>query len=440
MSYVGGPNEIGSVRNIEVKRNGDVVERFDLYKFILSADQVKNIYLQQNDFIYIPPIKKKVTIVGEIQRPYTYELLDNEGLEDLINFAAGLLPSAYSSSIQIRRIIGGVESFIDVDLESIKNSNGKFLLQNGDLVYVRKMPKTKQNFITVKGAVVLPGNFEFIEGNRLSDLIDKAKGLKDEAYTTEAFLTRTNKDLTQTGIKINLSEILKNPSSKSNFEIPPIQFLKSKKTPPFLHPLHYNVHINMQVKNIEINNLDVLEIFSNTDFRDNFNLSIEGAVRNPKNIIFSEGTTLKDMIMMSGGLLPTAMLEKALIARYDITSKSFYYINTKLDTTNNLDGLSAFLLRPNDKIIILQKSNDLEGKMVSISGAVKLPGKFEMWKDLSLRDVILMAGGLKESAFLQKGYIYRTKPDLTKEILNFKVEKENDYLTLDEIKLSNKKI
>ena len=109
------------------------------------------------------------------------------------------------------------------------------------------MPKTKQNFITVKGAVVLPGNFEFIEGNRLSDLIDKAKGLKDEAYTTEAFLTRTNKDLTQTGIKINLSEILKNPSSKSN---------------------------------IEINNLDVLEIFSNTDFRDNFNLSIEGAVRN----------------------------------------------------------------------------------------------------------------------------------------------------------------
>ncbi len=404
LSYVGGPNEIGSVRNIEVKRNGDVVERFDLYKFILSADQVKNIYLQQNDFIYIPPIKKKVTIVGEIQRPYTYELLDNEGLEDLINFAAGLLPSAYSSSIQIRRIIGGVESFIDVDLEAIKNSNGKFLLQNGDLVYVRKMPKTKQNFITVKGAVVLPGNFEFIEGNRLSDLIDKAKGLKDEAYTTEAFLTRTNKDLTQTGIKINLSEILKNPSSKSN---------------------------------IEINNLDVLEIFSNTDFRDNFNLSIEGAVRNPKNIIFSEGTTLKDMIMMSGGLLPTAMLEKALIARYDITSKSFYYINTKLDTTNNLDGLSAFLLRPNDKIIILQKSNDLEGKMVSISGAVKLPGKFEMWKDLSLRDVILMAGGLKESAFLQKGYIYRTKPDLTKEILNFKVEKENDFLTLDEIKLSN---
>lgn len=98
---------------------------------------------------------------------------------------------------------------------------------------------------------------------------------------------------------------------------------------------------------------------------------------------------------------------------------------------------SAFLLRPNDKIIILQKSNDLEGKMVSISGAVKLPGKFEMWKDLSLRDVILMAGGLKESAFLQKGYIYRTKPDLTKEILNFKVEKENDFLTLDEIKLSN---
>ena len=405
LSFVGGPNEIGSVRNIQIKRNGEVIDRFDLYKFILSADQVKNIYLQQNDFIYIPPIKKKVTIIGEVQRPYTYELLENEGLEDLINFSAGFLPNAFTNSIQIKRTNNGVESFIDVDFEEINRGDVDFKLQNGDLIYVKKIEKAKQNFVTVKGAVILPGNFEFIPGTRISDLISKAKGLKEEAYTIEAFLTRTNKDLTQTGLKINLAEILKDANSKSN---------------------------------IEINSLDVLEIYSKTDFRDNFGLSIEGAVRNPQNINYSEGTSLKDMILMSGGLLPTAMLEKALIARYDISNKTYYYINTKLDTSNNLQGLSAFLLRPNDKIIILEKSNDFEGKMVSITGSVKMPGKFELWKDLSLRDVILMAGGVLESAFLQKGYIYRTKPDLTKEIINFKVDKENDFLSLDEIKLNNK--
>lgn len=404
LSYVGGPTEIGSVRNIQIKRNGEIVERFDLYKFILDAN-TKPIYLQNNDFIYISPIKKKVTIVGEVQRPYTYELLENEGLSELINFSAGFLQQAYKNSIQVRRIINNEETFLDVDFEALEKRGESFLLKNGDFVYVRKNPSIKQNFITIKGAVVLPGNFEYVEGDRISDLISKAKGLSDYALISDAFLTRTNKDLTQIGVKINLGELMKNPES---------------------------------AENIVLNSLDVLEIFSKIDFIDQYMLSIQGAVRDPKTINYKEGTSFKDMINMSGGLLPTAMLDKALIARYDVSTKSYYYINTKLDTSFNLSALSSFLLMPNDRIIILQQPNDLVGQMVSITGAVKMPGKFEMWKDLSLRDVILMAGGITESAFLSKGYIYRTKPDLSKELVNFKLDKEDNFIALEDIKLNNK--
>jgi protein involved in polysaccharide export with SLBB domain len=407
LAYTGGPTKNGSIRNIQIKRDGVVVRKFDLYKYLLTPDNSVDYFLQNNDYVYIPVAKKLVTIKGEVTRSYNYELLEEEDLEDLIFYAGGLKPSALSSKIQIKRIVDNKTVIIDIDYAKAKAQKQSIKIYNGDVVVVGKVNIAAENYNTINGAVYIEGVFQFNSGERVTDLIEKAHGLKDNAYIEEAYLVRLNEDNTTTSIKIPLAEILKNPNSELNI------YLKEK---------------------------DELTIFNKEYFYDEYSISIKGAVRNPKSYKWQDGKTLRDLIIQSGGLQQFAYLERAYISRFNKENKTFSYFTVRLDTSDNYKNLDAIKLNRQDVVTILSNLNFIFENKVTIAGSVQMPGTYELWKELTLKDIVYLAGGFNENVLADKIIIERTNDDLSKQTISLNIDTANTFETLDQYKLKRNDI
>ncbi len=405
LSFVGGPNEIGSIRNIQIKRGNDVVQRFDLYKFMFEPEKQEGVFLENNDYIYVPRAQKTIEISGEIKRPGKFELLENEGLNELLKYSAGFTPAAYTRNIQIKRYLNNKIYLIDIDLE--KRNGQNFQLFDGDEIYVRKVPELLKNYVNIEGAVNIPGRYVFSEGLTVLKLIENAAGFKDDVYLEEAYLTRTFGDFTKKTFKLNLAEVLENPSSDQNMA------LKER---------------------------DHIEIFSKTYFYDKFNVSISGAVRNPRSFELQEGMTLRDIILLAGGLEQHAYQSRAFITRTNPYDKRTSYLTVMLDTSNNMGALDTIKILENDQVEVLSNLTFLNESRVEIQGAVRHPGIFELWRELSLRDLILLAGGLNESVYLDRAYIFREKDELNRRIIPIPLDPSNNFANLDTVYLERRDI
>ncbi|MEZ5009181.1 MAG: SLBB domain-containing protein [Chitinophagales bacterium] len=402
LAYIGGPSPIGSLRNIQIKRDGEIIDRFDLYRFLFHPERQQDIFLQNNDYLFVPLAQKIVEIRGEVKRQGKYELLQTETFEDLLEYAAGYLPTSFTKSVQVKRYLNNSVYIFDVDLDSLKKVGGQLVLENGDQVTIRKIPEIVDNYIDIKGPLYQPGRYEFKPDMYLSQLIKQTGGFKDEVFTEEAYLTRTRDDFTRYTIKFNLGEILKNPKGEQD---------------------------------IILNKRDEIEIFSKTYFNDPFSISIKGAVRNPRSFKLQEGMSLKDLILLAGGLEKFAYLERGYITRVNKFDNSISYLSFEVDTTNNMASLDSYLIQGNDQVRILSNLDFIQDGRLSIRGAVKNPGTYELWKEITLKDMILISGGLRESAYLKRAYIFRKYDDLSEEIIPVFLDTTNNLAALDEIPL-----
>ena len=377
LAAVGGPTNIGSVRNIQLfhtSTGGKV--RLDVYAFLFNPGSTKDLYLYENDFIYVPPIGRVASIEGAIVRPFKYELIDGENLMKLIEYAGGLTDNAYQSTIQIKRYVDDKEKFIDVNYRDLKNKGGDFVLLKGDAVIIRKIPENRENFASVSGAVDLPGNYELTEGMRVSDLIKKSV-MKKEARTDVAYLQRLNPDKTIQLKIINIDEILSNPASPANF------LLQSR---------------------------DSLAIFNQERFARKDYIAVGGAVRSKVNYPYDVTKTIRvnDAVNLSGGLLTTAT-DFAYIVRKDTSNKKnveYLKINVRnaISKPNSADNI---ILMPNDSLHILSKEDFVDEGFIKVSGSVRNPGEFKYARSLTLSDALVMANGLKLEAAMNKVDIFR---------------------------------
>ena len=377
LAAVGGPTNIGSVRNIQLfhtSTGGKV--RLDVYAFLFNPGSTKDLYLYENDFIYVPPIGRVASIEGAIVRPFKYELIDGENLMKLIEYAGGLTDNAYQSTIQIKRYVDDKEKFIDVNYRDLKNKGGDFVLLKGDAVIIRKIPENRENFASVSGAVDLPGNYELTEGMRVSDLIKKSV-MKKEARTDVAYLQRLNPDKTIQLKIINIDEILSNPTSPANF------LLQSR---------------------------DSLAIFNQERFARKDYIAVGGAVRSKVNYPYDVTKTIRvnDAVNLSGGLLTTAT-DFAYIVRKDTSNKKnveYLKINVRnaISKPNSADNI---ILMPNDSLHILSKEDFVDEGFIKVSGSVRNPGEFKYARSLTLSDALVMANGLKLEAAMNKVDIFR---------------------------------
>ncbi len=372
----GGPTDIGSLRQIRLLRDGEEARTFDLYAFLENPLTEQEFFLRHNDYIHVPVAGKLVTIEGAVRRPHTYELTPGEDLATLIKLAGGLAENAYKKSAQIIRYATENQEVIDVDLNKVLNFGERIELKNGDLVSIRFIEKPAENYVEISGAVQFPGQYQWFEGMRITDLVERG-GFERESRRDLAYLFRTLPDERVQLLRIDLAKALENPRDEANVALRP---------------------------------KDQLQIFSLAAFADKAVLSTEGAVRKPTEIPFDprKDTRVSDVIALSDGLLPNAA-EYAYIKRVNWRNKTEVdYIRFNLmEALRDTASAENHLLQPFDRIIVYTNEQFADEADVSISGAVRQAGTFDYDSGLRISDVVYFAEGLTPDA-AELAFITRT--------------------------------
>ena len=360
-----GPNKIGSVRNIFVKREGKIIDTLDVYKFLLDPSSYQDLFMQNNDYIFIPPSKRNITIRGEVKRPTIYELRDNENLFTLLKYSGGLNATAYKSNIQVKRIRNNSEILLDINLDSLQKNKKDFILFDQDEVLINRIPRGVVNMVSLTGAVKLPGDYELKKGDKISDLIKKAEGLLKDASFEKGFVIRLKEDFTKDFIPVNFKNILKDPTSADN---------------------------------IVLHEFDVVNVLSQSAFTENFTVSITGEVKAPDLYNLGSGLTIRDGLALVGGVTKDAFLDRAYLIR---ENKDFSKIYIPINIGNILTDPNSpdnYPLQKLDQIKVLSKRGFSDEFFINVYGAVKKPDKFLFGQGISLNDALLLAGGLLPEA------------------------------------------
>lgn len=362
----GGPNENGAFRNIQVYRDSKLVTTVDIYEFLSKGDQSANINLQDNDVIIVPPVQARVEIIGPVRREGFFEVKQGEYLDDLYTYTGGFTSLAYKDRVTIRRVENNQRKIIDVPDENF----GQFTLMDGDEILIGEALERFSNRVQVAGSVNRPGEFS-IEGGELTvkALIEKAEGLRPEAFTNRATLYRTSSDLTLAAESLDLQGIL-----------------------------------DGEEEDIVLKNEDLLFIPSRYDIQEEFYVKISGEVNFPGTYPFASEMTVGDLILRSGGLLRSATNSSIEIARRvrDSNNGKIAEIQTlTIDPDLNLTEAEKSLpLMPFDHVFIRRSPGYEDEQLITIRGEVVYPGDFAIASaNERISDVIKRAGGLSQFAY-----------------------------------------
>ncbi len=373
----GGVTEIGSVRKIQITRAGQKPRVLDIYAFLKNPALSQQYYLNENDFLFVPVAEKTVLVSGEVNRPCKYELLEKENLLEIIEFAGGLTVEAVRNNIQILRTESDSIRIIDVDYTALIKSGKNFELKNGDKINIQKIISEAENTVKVTGAVSFPGTYAISESPRLSELLKKVV-LRPNAITNIAYIKRLNDDqITIRYELVRLDESLSIPGSSGD---------------------------------IMLKRGDELIISSKASFVTKSKVSVEGSVRNPQEIELDEKRNLKvsDLIFLAGGLMEDATNFAYLFRKGMDTLQSPEYIFIDLEKALIDKGsVENILLEPNDQLVVFSQNNFRDKSTVTVGGAVRKPGEFPYHESLTLKDVLLLSGGLKREAATDRIDVFR---------------------------------
>ncbi|MGN7808448.1 SLBB domain-containing protein [Flavobacterium sp. 22076] len=368
LHLAGGPGKNGSYRNIELIRNNKVYKNIDIYKFLVKGDQSDNVSLKENDVIRIPAYSQRVTVEGEVKRPGIFEMKKGEKFSDLLNFASGFNEFAYTASVNVLQKTGKEFKVHDIN-ESEYNT---YEPQSGDVFRITKILNRFENRIKIEGAVFRPDYYSYSEGMRISDLVTRAEGLKEDAYTKRARIIRLKTDLTTEIVNVDLSAAMSGD-------------------------------INSDV---ELRREDIITVYSILEFREEYKVTIDGEVKNPGEYEYFENLTLNDLVVQVGGLTGSAS-KRVEIARMiksdeidDANPKRIELVELEITAQNN-EQIKNFVLKPFDVINIRRMAVYEKPEMVKVSGAVTYPGKYVLAnKKETVYNIVMRAGGLTSIANL----------------------------------------
>jgi len=368
VTYAKGVTDLASVRKIRLIKPSGENRVFDLYKYLDNPEYKDGFFLGDNDIIHVPVADKLVTITGAVRRNYTFEIIENEGIKELISYAGGFNKDAIKNKVKLVRYIDKKRVFIEVDLFDKNGKLKDFMLKDGDSVFVNNITVDYNNFVEIKGSVYNPGKYEVFDGMKISDVLKKA-GLKPDAKTDFAMITRRNEDGTRRYISLNIDEILKNTGK---------------------------ISIDLRLKNN-----DLLTIWSKTRYSDKMYITVDGAVREPKKYTYGSVKSIKvsEAIKLAGGLARDAS-GIAVLHRQDpirLFEKQYIKIDLQKVFDNPKSGENV-TLKPFDRLEILSENTFKEKTFVIINGAVNNPDTFQYGRGMTLNDLLVLAGGFKIEA------------------------------------------
>lgn len=379
----GGVSNIGSLRKIQLKRQGKLVATLDLYDLLLAGDTSNDIRVQAADVIYIPTVGDLVSVEGQILRPAIYELKGGESTQDLIDLAGGMGPKAFAQSARLQRInTDGFMTVFDVDLtQSVDKS---FALQGGDHLTVDAITNYKKDIVSLSGNVRHAGDFAWLEGMHVSDVMSGVDKLNPDTDLDSALLIRELSNSSDIEVIIfSIEEVFASPSSKDNLE------LMSRDRIVVLSA--YGDRVAQIAPYIE-KLMRQATLGSSPEI-----VSTGGTVRFPGVYPLVTGMSVSDLIVLSGGLTDSAYSQSAEIARIDLSNPNRAVSSVLL---SSLDSASSSILQPGDVVEFRTIPDYRETQTISLEGEFVFPGVYAFDKGESLTSVIQRAGGFTDEAFV----------------------------------------
>jgi protein involved in polysaccharide export with SLBB domain len=373
----GGPNDIGTMRNVKVYRNGKLVTNVDIYDFLLNGKLSGDVRLQDNDIITVSPYEALVCITGKVKRPMYYEMKKGETAATLIQYAGGFTGDAYTKAIRVNRRTEpqlSVFSIGEFDLSQFK-------LMDEDSINIDATLNRYQNMVEVRGAVFRPGMYQ-ISGtiNTVKALVEAAAGLTEGAIAQHAIMHRLKEDRTLKVISVNVKGIL-----------------------------------DGTVADIPLQNEDILYVGSTEVREKQKTVSIFGEVYAPGTYQYADDESIEDLIIQAGGPTEAASHVKIDVARRisdpnatnssDSITKIFSF---KLNPDFTIEGNTKFALEPFDQIYVRRSPNYNVQQNVIVEGEVEFEGTYALTnKTQRLSEVIKRAGGTTKYAYLKGAKLLR---------------------------------
>lgn len=378
----GGPNDIGTYRDIRLIRNNRVVSTLDLYDVITKGFSKGDMLLKDQDIVQVGPYLSRIAMEGNLKRKGLFEVLPNENLQTVINYAGGFDQYAYSERVKIYRNTTKEKRIIDVKNEDFKTS----LVYSGDSIVVEKILERFENLISIQGAVYRPGEYSLDSNPTLMALINSAEGLREESLQGRISIIRTNDDLSVSNISVNLLDI------------------KSGRT-----------------TDLTLKRMDKIVIPSIFDLTETSFVKIQGAINNPNALIgvevpYIKEMTIQDLIVKVGGLTEAASLSKVEIVRrkrnvdakqIDAQISDIIEFEIRSDLSYDSKSESVKLL-PFDEVFVRTSPNYEKQNFATTKGEVIYPGIYGIkYKDEKISDLISRAGGLSPQAYIKGATLVR---------------------------------
>ncbi len=377
----GGVNDIGSLRTIEVARNGKKVATVDVYDFIMKGKTGDDIRLQEGDVVIVPPYEALVKMEGNVKRPMKYEMKKDESVGTLLKYAGGFSGDAYTRSIRMIRQNGKEYQVYTID----DMDYPVFTVRDGDVVTAEAILDRFENKLEIKGAVYRPGIYQFGGSlNTVRQLVEKAEGLMGDAFLGRAVLHRERENLTREVLQVDIKGIMDGVK-------PDI-------------PLQKN---------------DVLYIPSIHDLQDLGTITVFGEVARPGEYNYADNTTLEDIIIQAGGLKESASTVRVDVARRIKDEKS-----TEVPVTIGemfsfalkdgfvVNGEPGFVLQPYDQVYVRRSPGYQSQVNVEVDGEVLYSGTYALTnKSERLSDLIRKAGGVTQFAYTKGSKLIRKAND-----------------------------
>ena len=399
-----GPSDNGSLRRIFVRR-GTAADTLDVYDYLLNGNTTHDVRLNNGDLVFVPVHGARVRIVGEVTRPATYEMKPGETLADALRYAGGFTATAARRRVQIERIVppelrvtGGRDRIVtEVVSDAFLTGNAPTVaIQPGDVIRVFSVATRVRNRVRVTGDVWSPGPVGISPGMKLSEALRLAGGVRPDVYLGQVLITRTMPDSTRFQLRASLRDTT-----------------------------------GAVINDVSLQEDDEITVFSVSGFRPTRYVAINGAVRKSGRFPYREGMTVRDLVLLAGGLDQSAYLNEAEVARLPenraggVTAQTF---RVPLDSSYIFErgpdgkylgppGLPApsgpnpeFTVQPYDNVLILRQPNWELQRTAVVAGEVRYPGRYTLkTKTEKITDLLQRAGGLTPDAYANGVTFYRTQ-------------------------------
>ena len=373
----GGVSDIGSLRNVQLVRNGKNIATIDVYQFIMKGNIQDDIRLQEGDVVIVPAYDVLVKIDGKVKRPMRFEMKKDESLSTLISYAGGFDADAYTRSLRVVRQNGQ-----EYEVNTVKDLDySVYKMRNGDVVTAEAILNRFTNKLEIRGAVYRPGIYQ-LNGklNTVRELVNEAQGLTGDAFLNRAVLYRQREDLTTEVIPVDIKAIMDGTS-----------------------------------QNIILAKNDILYIPSIHDLEDRGDVVIHGEVAKPDSYPYADNMTLEDLVIQAGGLREAASVVRVDVSRRIKNPRSIVDNDTigqiytfSLKEGFVVDGTPGFILQPYDEVYVRRSPGYQAQQNVAVEGEILFGGSYAMTsREERLSDLINKAGGTTNYAYLRGAKLIR---------------------------------